>query len=176
MSDFKKPSRHVPAEPVERPRSTSPTQTDERRIDRELDEDQRAFSEVAQKNIDCLGNPRGRSRQHGEVVQFLYLMYKLQVAHQSGHLAEFAHRPQGADHRMYAILAGYLLGMRKDNSRKVAQTYADAGQVYVDPTPRGRASPNYILDDARKLQPQHLARIESFIAECHGKKGGAASR
>ncbi len=172
VSDFKKPSRHVPAEPAERPRSTSPTQTDERRIDRELDEDQRAFSEVAQKNIDCLGNPRGRSRQHGEVVQFLYLMYKLQVAHQSGHLAEFAHRPQGADHRMYAILAGYLLGMGKDNSRKVAQTYADTGQVYVDQTPRGRASPNYILDDARKLQPQHLARIESFIAECHGKKGG----
>ena len=46
----------------------------------------------------------------------------------------------------------------------VSQTYVDTGKTFVDQTPRGRASPNYILDDARKLKPQHLARIESFIA------------
>ena len=73
---------------------------------------------------------------------------------------------------LYTVMAGTLLGMGKDNAREVSHQYFAHGSVLVNETPRGRASPDYVLDDARKLKPKHLARIESYIATCHGEKGG----
>ena len=72
---------------------------------------------------------------------------------------------------MYSALASTLVAMDKENARLVTRQYEKDGSILVDETPRGRASTNYVLQDARKLKPQHLACIESYIAKCHGPKG-----
>ena len=72
---------------------------------------------------------------------------------------------------MYSAFASTLVAMDKDNARLVTRQYEKDGSILVDETPRGRASTNYVLQDARKLKPQHLACIESYIAKCHGAKG-----
>ena len=72
----------------------------------------------------------------------------------------------------FVRMAGKLIGMDAKVCHEVYKTYWDESAVLVNENKRGRASPNYVLDDARKLKPAHLASIESFIATCHGPKGG----
>jgi hypothetical protein len=178
VSDRSKSPDHTVV-PVIKMRATSPTQTEEQRPckgeQQLVDEKQQQQESVAlDEQLQKLCNPKGRSRKYAELLQFLYLMYKLRELHLSGELAEFAHRRPAAssDYTMYGVFAGTLLGMGKGNAREVRDRYWKDGTVLVNETPRGRASPNYVLDDARKLQPKHLARVESYIAECHGTKGG----
>ena len=169
----------MPVEPV---RATSPTQTDEHRPCRltssKVDEQQQQHEEEEEakdleKHLNLLSNPRGRSRKYAEIMQFLFLIFKLRQLHLNGALEDFIFRrpPPANNLVMYAVLAGTLLGMGKDNSREVREQYMRDGSVLVNETPRGRGSPNYIVTDARKLQPGHLARIETFISQCHGQKG-----
>ena len=169
-ADRGKASDHAAKEPEEKKRCTSPTQTNEKRgsewydlAHKDQQSEQRVLADEAKKQLQILRNPPGRSRKYYEVKQFLYLMYKLLEMHQSGKLATFAAHKVGADFRMYSVFAALLLGLGKDNARDASRQYWEDGTVLVDETPRGRASPNYVLDDARKLQPQHLARIESYI-------------
>ena len=102
IADTHRVSRHEPAAAAEPERCNSPTQTDDlRRLDWELqlDEEQQEFAKEAKKHVELLGNPKGRSRKYREVVQFLYLMYKLQVAHHSGALAAFSLRQAASSSR-----------------------------------------------------------------------------
>ena len=124
-----------------------------------------------EENLRVLANPKGRSRKFHELTMFLYLIYKLRCLHLDGSLASFASRRPTEELAMYSALASTLVAMDKENARLVTRQYEKDGSILVDETPRGRASTNYVLQDARKLKPQHLARIESYIAKCHGAKG-----
>ena len=106
---------------------------------------------------------------------FLHAVHKMVVLHQDGSLGRIA-RANVAEHPgdmiKYVHFVGKLVGMAKDTRSDVWNTYKNEESVLVNESLRGRASPSYVVDDARKLKPEHLAEVESFIAECHGPNGG----
>jgi hypothetical protein len=95
ISDKQKTSDRVVKEPVVTVPCTSPTQTDEKRgvdaVSTSIEE-----REQLEQHLQLLSNPTRRSRKYPEVLQFLYLMYKLRQLHVSGQLTEFAHRRPAA--------------------------------------------------------------------------------
>jgi hypothetical protein len=127
---------------------------------------------TAEKNCAQLGNPKGRSRTYAELCAFLFVTYMIFRLHANGTLMALAMRHVGVDFTMYAVFARKLFGMGDNTARAIFRNYEADGSVLVNENKRGRGSPNYMLDCARKLQPAHLAQIETFIAMCHGKKGG----
>ena len=133
------------------------------------------WGEHCDEHFQLLRNPQGRSRQYREVATILCAIFKLRALHKNGKLANLASGKVADNNEQmlkYVHFVGILLGMAEATRKDVWTTYRDEGAVLVNENKRGRASPNYILDDARKLQPAHLAEIESFISTCHGPEGG----
>ena len=120
-------------------------------------------------------NPRGRSRTYHEICTFLCAVFKLRALHKSGALANLANAvpaDSNGDMIKYVHFVGLMMGVAQETRTGYWTTYKDEDSVLVNENKRGRGSPNYVLDDARKLQPTHLASIDTFIATCHGPKGG----
>ena len=133
------------------------------------------WGDHCKEHAQLLKNPTGRSRQYAEVAAFLCAVFKLRAMHKEGkvmNLAKGKPADSNGDMIKYVHFVGKMMGMAEVVRNDVWQTYRDEQAVLVNENKRGRASPNYVLDDARKLKPAHLASIESFIATCHGPKGG----
>ena len=133
------------------------------------------WGDHCKEHAQLLKNPTGRSRQYAEVAAFLCAVFKLRAMHKEGRVMNLAKgKPADSNGDMikYVHFVGKMMGMAEVVRNDVWQTYRDEQAVLVNENKRGRASPNYVLDDARKLKPAHLASIESFIATCHGPKGG----
>ena len=174
-----KRSRHLPAAPsapeevlqneenVEQQQPVAPVVAEN-----EEDLEESSLLTTAEKNCAQLANPKGRSRTYAELCAFLFVVYMLYQLHVDGTLMALAQRSVGTDFTMYAIFTRKLFGMGDNTARAIFRNYEADGSVLVNETKRGRGSPDYMLDCARKLKPAHLAQIETFIAMCHGKKGG----
>ena len=174
-----KRSRHIPAAPsapeevlqneenVEQQQPVAPVVAEN-----EEDLEESSLLTTAEKNCAQLANPKGRSRTYFELCAFLFVTYMIFRLHANGTLMALAMRHVGVDFTMYAVFARKLFGMGDNTARAIFRNYEADGSVLVNENKRGRGSPNYMLDCARKLQPAHLAQIETFIAMCHGKKGG----
>jgi len=118
-------------------------------------------------------NPNGRTRQRWEVASYLFLTLSLYLLHLDGELASLVANKAPHAWSRYYNLASTLLGWGKKQGKKAWDLFFDKAEVFVNDSDRGLASDAYILNDARRLQPAHLASIDSFIAECHSGEGAS---
>lgn len=120
----------------------------------------------------------GRSKSRFEVIMLLMVVLSLHVFHCDGTLAQLASEERPAMSRFYN-LAAQMTGVGKELTREawnmMWKDSASEEELYIrvaDDIKRGRGSPDFPLQDARHLKPEHHDAIESFIAECHSKDGG----
>jgi hypothetical protein len=119
------------------------------------------------------------------MMTFLFVVFQLVNLTADGTLLRFAERYKDAC--VFALIdssADYvkaftpflnlgikLFSMNRENARRAFRVWMKEGLIEVNENKRGLGSPAYNLEDARQLQPLHLASIDSFIAKCHGVGG-----
>jgi hypothetical protein len=123
-------------------------------------------------------NHQGRSRSFWENAAFCSVVLGLYLKHRSGELAKLASRVK-PDWAAFYRFAAALFGMSDKLAAPLWKWFYDrdgrghkGGEILVNVSKRGLASPNYKIKDARLLLPEHVSAIEDFILECHGSNGG----
>ena len=125
----------------------------------------------------------GRSRGYWEVMTYLYSVHKLVQAVADGsmqRLIDATAKEEVLAHLLdkrpnmtpFVRMAGKLIGMDAKVCHEVYKTYWDESAVLVNENKRGLGADSVNLEDSRQLKGVHLASIESFIAKCHGARGG----
>ena len=133
------------------------------------------FPQQCEDETSALSNPSGRSRKYHEHLMFMHAVFKLVKLHADGSLARLAKGAVAeAEGEMikYVHFVGKLVSMAQATRTEVWTEYKMERCIAVNETPRGRAVASSVVLDARQLKPDHLAEIETFIAECHGPRGG----
>ena len=120
----------------------------------------------------------GRSKSKFEVIMLLMVVLMLYVFHCDGTLAQLASEERPAMSRFYN-LAAEMTGVGRNLARDAwTMMWKDSTSEkellirVADDVKRGRGSPEFPLQDARLLKPEHHDAIENFIAQCHTKDGG----
>ena len=123
-------------------------------------------------------NHQGRSRSFWENAAFCSVVLGLYLKHRSGELAKLADRAKPSWSAFYRFAAA-LFGMSDKLAAPLWKWFWDrdgrrhsGGEILVNVSKRGLASPNYKIKDARLLQPEHISAIEDFILTSHGSDGG----
>lgn len=169
-------------------RSASPNQLAEQEMqegEQQRKRARRSGKEKIDASQELLHNPRGRSRMYWEMMQFLFVVFSLVNLTADGTLQRFADKHKDAcvfsmidsseDYhkalKPFLALATKLFHMNREKAHSAFKVWLTEGQIEVNENKRGLGSPEYNLEDARSLKPQHLASIDSFIAKCHGPGG-----
>ena len=169
-------------------RSASPNQLadqEEREHEQERKRARRSGKEKIDASQELLTNPKGRSRQYWEMVQFLFIIFQLVRLTADGTLENFVNKYKDAcvfsmidsSEDYYATLKPFLAltyklySMNRETARGAFKVWLNEGKVEVNENKRGLGSPEYNIEEGRMLKPQHLASMASFIAECHGVGG-----
>lgn len=121
---------------------------------------------------------QGRSKSKYEIIMLLMVVLMLYIFHCDGTLLQLAEEKRPTMSRFYNV-AARMTGVGKDTARAswnmMWHDSASENELLIrvaDDIKRGRGSPDYPLQDARLLQPEHHDAIDAYIAECHSVKGG----
>ena len=165
-------------------RSASPNQLADQEEQRRK-RARRSGKEKIDASQELLANPRGRSRQYWEMMQFLFIIFQLVRLTADGTLETFVNKYKDAcvfsmidnsdDYyetlKPFLALTYKLYSMNRETARSAFKLFLREGHVEVNENKRGLGSPEYNLEEGLSLKPQHLASIDSFIAKCHGVGG-----
>jgi hypothetical protein len=147
-------------------RSASPNQLADQE-EQQRKRARRSGKEKIDASQELLANPRGRSRQYWEMMQFLFIIFQLVRLTADGTLETFVNKYKDAcvfsmidnsdDYyetlKPFLALTYKLYSMNRETARSAFKLFLREGHVEVNENKRGLGSPEYNLEEGLSLKP-----------------------